>query len=89
MMVGIVCRIAGQIGLLGCNMRSSKEAHIGDTIHLTGTTVEALPGFSPLRPMVFAGLYPMDQSQQVNLRAALEKLTLNDSAVTVEVDTRY
>ncbi|VEN62791.1 unnamed protein product [Callosobruchus maculatus] len=79
--------VAGQIGLLGCNMRSSKEAHIGDTIHHVGETVEVLPGFQPLKPMVFAGIYPMDQSQHIHLRNAIEKLTLNDSAVTVEVDT--
>ncbi|XP_050308215.1 translation factor GUF1 homolog, mitochondrial [Anthonomus grandis grandis] len=78
--------VAGQIGLIGCNMRSSKEAHIGDTIHLLGKTVETLPGFQPARPMVFAGIYPMDQSQHVNLRSAIEKLILNDSAVTLEID---
>ncbi|KAH1026897.1 translation factor GUF1 homolog, mitochondrial [Dendroctonus ponderosae] len=78
--------VAGQIGLIGCNMRSSQEAHIGDTIHLSGQQVEALPGFSPIKPMVFAGVYPMDQSQQINLRNAIEKLTLNDSAVSVELD---
>ncbi|KAG5892366.1 hypothetical protein JTB14_035980 [Gonioctena quinquepunctata] len=79
--------VAGQIGLLGCNMRSSKEAHIGDTIHHTKDTVEPLQGFRPSQPMVFAGIYPMDQSQHLALRGAIEKLTLNDSAVSVEVDT--
>lgn len=68
-------------------MRSSHEAHIGDTICLKGQTVEALPGFKPVRPMVFAGIYPTDQSQHVNLRNAIEKLTLNDSAVSVAIDT--
>ncbi|CAG9761957.1 unnamed protein product [Ceutorhynchus assimilis] len=79
--------VAGQIGLVGCNMRSSQEALVGDTIHLFGQKVEALPGFQPIRPMVFAGIYPMDQSQHVNLRSAIEKLTLNDSAVSVEIDS--
>nr|CAH7722851.1 unnamed protein product [Callosobruchus chinensis] len=68
-------------------MRSSKEAHIGDTIHHVGETVEVLPGFQPLKPMVFAGIYPMDQSQHIHLRGAIEKLALNDSAVTIDVDT--
>lgn len=81
--------MAGQIGLVGCNMRSSKEALIGDTIHRTGEVVEPLPGFKPSKPMVFAGVYPFDQSQHVNLRNAIEKLALNDFAVTVAVDTRY
>ncbi|XP_074037763.1 translation factor waclaw [Leptinotarsa decemlineata] len=79
--------IAGQIGLLGCNMRSSKEAYIGDTVHHSKDIVEPLKGFRASQPMVFAGVYPMDQSQHLNLRNAIEKLTLNDSAVTVELDT--
>ena len=70
-------------------MRSSKEAHIGDTIYNPSCPVEPLQGFEPSRPMVFAGVYPMDQSQHVNLRSAIEKLALNDSAVTVEVDSRF
>ncbi|KAJ8981318.1 hypothetical protein NQ317_015451 [Molorchus minor] len=80
--------VAGQIGLVGCNMRSSKEAYIGDTLHHSNNdALEPLQGFHPARPMVFAGIYPMDQSQHVNLRGAIEKLTLNDSAVTVDIDT--
>ncbi|RZC31992.1 translation factor GUF1 -like, mitochondrial [Asbolus verrucosus] len=78
---------AGQIGLIGCNMRSSKEAFIGDTIHKSSCIVEALQGFEPPRPMVFAGVYPSDQSQHISLRSAIEKLTLNDSAVSVDVDS--
>lgn len=81
--------MAGQIGLVCCNMRSSKEANIGDTIHQTGQPVQPLPGFKPSKPMVFAGVYPCDQTQHVNLRNAIEKLALNDSAVTVAIDTRY
>lgn len=81
-------RVAGQIGLVGCNMRSSKEAHIGDTLHRKEEPVEPLVGFEPSKPMVFAGVYPFDQTQHVNLRSAIEKLALNDSAVTVSVDTR-
>lgn len=87
--VFLFCRVAGQIGLVGCNMRSSKEAHIGDTIHHVKVPVDPLPGFSPTRPMVFAGIFPVDQSQNVHLRTAIEKLTLNDSVVTVDIDTRY
>ncbi|XP_031341370.1 translation factor GUF1 homolog, mitochondrial-like [Photinus pyralis] len=79
--------VAGQIGVICCNMRSSKEAHIGDTVHKTGTPVEPLKGFKPVKPMVFAGIYPVDQSQHVNLRSAIEKLALNDSAVSISIDT--
>lgn len=81
-------RVAGQIGLMGCNMRSSKEAYIGDTLYHKDTNVEPLQRFHPSQPMVFAGIYPMDQSQHVTLRSAIEKLVLNDSAVKVDVDTR-
>lgn len=80
-------RVAGQIGLVGCNMRSPKEAHIGDTIYHSTCLIEPLEGFKLSQPMVFAGVYPMDQSQHINLRNAIEKLTLNDSAVSVELDT--
>ncbi|XP_043268718.1 translation factor GUF1 homolog, mitochondrial isoform X1 [Venturia canescens] len=73
---------AGQVGCLACNMRSSAEAHIGDTLHLKSIPVEPFTKFEPAKPMVFAGVYPMDQSQHVALRGAIEKLILNDSAVT-------
>lgn len=69
-------------------MRSSKEAHVGDTICLTDKPVTPLEGFVPSRPMVFAGIYPMDQSQHVALRNAIDKLILNDPAVSVTIDSR-
>ncbi|KAK0094214.1 hypothetical protein PV326_011544 [Microctonus aethiopoides] len=78
---------AGQVGCVVCNMRTSKEAHIGDTLHLKNHPVEPLIGFSPPRAMVFAGIYPMDQSQHVALRNAIERLVLNDSAVSVSIET--
>lgn len=70
-------------------MKTSKEAHVGDTLCLTSKPVTPLEGFKTARPMVFAGIYPMDQSQHVNLRSAIEKLILNDPAVTITVDSRY
>ncbi|XP_068085950.1 translation factor GUF1 homolog, mitochondrial isoform X2 [Anabrus simplex] len=79
--------LAGQVGYVACNMRSAKEAHIGDTLHLKDKPVTPLPGFKPLQPMVYAGVYPMDQSQNVALRSAIEKLVLNDSAVSVAVES--
>lgn len=79
--------VAGQVGLIGCNMRQSKEAIIGDTLHRRGDTVEPLSGFKPQQPMVFAGVYPMDQSQHVALRTAIDKLCLTDSAVTLTPDS--
>lgn len=79
--------VAGQVGLIGCNMRNSKEAIIGDTLHLKNKVVEPLTGFKPQQPMVFAGIYPSDQSQHVALRAAIDKLILTDSAVTLTIDS--
>lgn len=82
-------RVAGQIGLIGCNMRNIKEAIIGDTFYNSTTPVGPLPGFQPPKPMVFAGIYPSGLSEYGELKKAIEKLTLNDSAVSVELDTRY
>jgi len=67
----------------------SKEAHIGDTLHLQHQLVDSLEKFKPPKPMVFAGIYPMDQSQYLSLQAAIDKLTLNDNAVTVALESRY
>uniref|UniRef100_A0A182KGD9 Translation factor GUF1 homolog, mitochondrial n=1 Tax=Anopheles christyi TaxID=43041 RepID=A0A182KGD9_9DIPT len=80
--------VAGQVGLLGCNMRTSKESQIGDTLYLKkNKTCVPLPGFKPQQPMVFAGVYPPDQTQHPVLKSAIEKLVLNDSAVTVAPDS--
>lgn len=68
-------------------MRTSKEAFIGDTLHLKNETVQPLVGFSPPKPMVFAGVYPMDQSQHMPLKNAIERLVLNDSAVSVSIES--
>ncbi|XP_042197603.1 translation factor GUF1, mitochondrial isoform X3 [Callorhinchus milii] len=68
-------------------MKEVKEAQIGDTFYLQNHPVEPLAGFKPAKPMVFAGMYPVDQSEYSNLRKAVEKLTLNDSSVTVHRDS--
>ncbi|XP_078403311.1 translation factor Guf1, mitochondrial isoform X1 [Cetorhinus maximus] len=78
---------AGQVGYLVAGMKEVKEAQIGDTFHLQKQPVEPLTGFKPAKPMVFAGMYPVDQSEYTNLRKAVEKLTLNDSSVTVHRDS--
>jgi len=51
--------------------------------------VEPFPGFKPAQPMVFAGLFPMDQSLHMEMKSALERLTLNDSAVSITTESRY
>ncbi|KAJ8372877.1 hypothetical protein AAFF_G00276160 [Aldrovandia affinis] len=78
---------AGQVGYLIAGMKEVKEAQIGDTLFHQKHPVEALPGFKPAKAMVFAGMYPVDQSDYTSLRSAVEKLTLNDSSVTVQRDS--
>uniref|UniRef100_A0A671DW63 GTP binding elongation factor GUF1 n=1 Tax=Rhinolophus ferrumequinum TaxID=59479 RepID=A0A671DW63_RHIFE len=78
---------AGQVGYLIAGMKDVTEAQIGDTLYLHKQPVEPLPGFKSAKPMVFAGMYPVDQSEYNNLKSAIEKLTLNDSSVTVHRDS--
>ncbi|XP_042323358.1 translation factor GUF1, mitochondrial isoform X2 [Sceloporus undulatus] len=78
---------AGQVGYLIAGMKEVTEAQIGDTIYLHNQPVDPFPGFKSAKPMVFAGMYPVDQSEYNNLKSAVEKLTLNDSSVTVHRDS--
>ncbi len=75
---------AGQVGYLITGMKSVKEARIGETIHISKQPVEPFPGFKPAKPMVFAGIFPVENSDFEALRDAIEKLTLNDASVSVE-----
>jgi GTP-binding protein LepA len=76
---------AGEVGFLFANIKTVSDAKIGDTITdaVNGAT-EPLPGFEELKPMVFAGLYPVESHEHNLLRDALEKLRLNDSAFNFE-----
>lgn len=78
---------AGQVGYLITGMKTIHEARIGDTIFHTKNPVIPFPGFKPAKPMVFAGIYPVDSDEFDTLRDAIEKLTLNDASVTVEKKT--
>ncbi len=75
---------AGQVGYLITGMKTVQEARVGDTIHRAKQKVEPFPGFKPAKPMVFAGIFPVENSDFDELRDAIEKLTLNDASVTVE-----
>ncbi|XP_058049327.1 translation factor GUF1, mitochondrial [Ahaetulla prasina] len=77
---------AGQVGYMIAGMREIIDAQIGDTVYLHNQVVEPFPGFKSAKPMVFAGVFPTDQSEYSNLKGALEKLTLNDSSVTIQRD---
>jgi len=76
---------AGEVGYLFANIKTISDAQIGDTITDAGNPAsEPLPGFEQIKPMVFAGLYPVESSEHGALRDALEKLRLNDSAFNFE-----
>jgi GTP-binding protein LepA len=76
---------AGEVGFLSANIKTVSDAKIGDTIvDDDNPASEPLPGFEEIKPMVFAGLYPVESHEHGLLRDALEKLRLNDSAFNFE-----
>jgi len=76
---------AGEVGFLSANIKTVSDAKIGDTIvDDENRAAEPLPGFEEIKPMVFAGLYPVESHEHGMLRDALEKLRLNDSAFSFE-----
>ena len=76
---------AGEVGFLFANIKTVSDARIGDTIvNHDDPAAEPLPGFEEIKPMVFAGLYPVESHEHGLLRDALEKLRLNDSAFNFE-----
>ncbi|MGE0704157.1 MAG: translation elongation factor 4 [Vicinamibacterales bacterium] len=78
----------GEVGFLVANVKKISDAKIGDTITEVGRpTAEPFPGFKELKPMVFAGLYPVEGHQYPELRDALEKLRLNDASFFYEPET--
>jgi len=78
----------GEVGFLVANIKNVGDAKIGDTITETSRpTAEPFPGFKELKPMVFAGLYPVEGHEYPELRDALEKLRLNDASFFYEPET--
>jgi GTP-binding protein LepA len=78
----------GEVGFVVAGIKEIGDTKIGDTITCaTNGTSEPFPGFQEMKPMVFAGLYPNDNAQYEDLRAAMEKLQLNDSSFFYEPDT--
>jgi len=77
---------AGEVGYIIANIKSVKDARVGDTItsKRNGTAKEALPGYAEATPMVFCGLFPTDSDQYENLRDSLGKLQMNDAALAYE-----
>ncbi len=80
--------IAGEVGFLIANVKVIQDAKVGDTLtEVNRPTEKAFPGFKEIQPMVFSGIFPIDSSDYENLRDALEKLKLNDSAFTYEPES--
>ena len=73
----------GEVGYIISGIKDAKEVKVGDTItHKALPCASAIAGFQEVKPMVFAGVYPIDPSEYENLRASLEKLQLNDASLT-------
>ena len=74
---------AGEVGYIISGIKDATEVKVGDTVtHVDKPCAKAISGFQEVKPMVFAGVYPIDPSEYENLRASLEKLQLNDAALT-------
>ncbi|MEB3123938.1 MAG: translation elongation factor 4 [Snowella sp.] len=79
---------AGEVGYFAAAIKAVADARVGDTITLVHTpATEALPGYTEANPMVFCGLFPIDADQYSDLRDSLEKLKLNDAALSYEPET--
>ncbi len=78
---------AGNVGYLISGIKVAKEVKVGDTITLVDNPGESIKGFEDVKPMVFAGIYPVDTSEFEELRASMEKLQLNDASLVWEPET--
>ena len=79
---------AGNVGYIISGIKTSKEVRVGDTItHFNSPCEKPIEGFEAVKPMVFAGVYPVDTDDYEELRASLEKLQLNDASLTFEPES--
>jgi GTP-binding protein LepA len=79
---------AGDVGYIATGLKTVSECRVGDTVtNATGGAAQPLPGYRQAKPMVFAGIYPTEGEDYADLRDALEKLQLNDAALTYEPET--
>ena len=79
---------AGMVGYITASIKDVRETRVGDTVTLADKpAAEALPGYRPVKPMVFCGIYPADGAKYPELKDALMKLQLNDAALTFEPET--
>ena len=79
---------AGEVGYITASIKTVADTQVGDTITTIDTPAEEpLPGYRPVQPMVFSGVYPADGSKYQDLREALEKLKLNDASMSFELES--
>ena len=79
---------SGEVGYLAAQIKDIRDVHPGETVTLVNNSAkEALPGYRKMNPMVYCGLYPVDSKKYLDLKDALEKLTLNDASLTFEAET--
>lgn len=79
---------AGNVGYIISGIKTSREVRVGDTItHVSNPCDKAIEGFEEVKPMVFAGVYPIETEDFENLRASLEKLQLNDASLTFQPES--
>src|SRR5690606_2777758 len=78
----------GQVGYMVAGIKDVRQCRVGDTVTGAHTPApEPLPGYRPVQPMVYCGLYPVDSADYEDLREALERLQLNDAALVFEPET--
>ena len=80
--------VAGQVGYVATGLKTVHDCRVGDTLALAaGAAVDALPGYQAVKPMVYAGFYPVDGEHYGYLKSALQKLQLNDAAMLYQAET--
>lgn len=78
---------AGEVGFIICGIKDIRDVKVGDTVtSAKNSALEPLPGFQKIKPMVFAGIFPVVASEYESLKDALDKLCLNDSSLTFEIE---
>lgn len=79
--------VSGEVGFITASIKSISDVKVGDTIVKENSLMAPLPGYQPMKPMVFCGLYPIESSKFPALREALDKLKLNDASLEFEPET--
>ena len=80
--------VSGEVGFISGSIKDISSVRVGDTVTVLGREAsESLPGYKPMKPMVYSGIFPVEPNKFPNLRDALEKLKLNDAALSFEPET--